>query len=268
MNAPLLFRALSSAWRRDCESRRLLPLREFLRIGLVASALWPSTFVAAEPVPTGTPGAEAPLVGEMAAYAGFGSAVADQMRMADLKWSEAQFNAFVAGIRASYRGRSYRFDAAAQRLSEQVAQRIQDLSARSAEATPTPAAVEQYMREAREGLNMQRSDSGLLYLIVQGGAGPRPQPGDRIIISFTVVAADGKTPLPQLEVKNLRTKVSDLLPGLAEGVQLIALGGHAAFVLPPQLSFGSGQWPAGVDVGTPLLFRVELVDILPANGTP
>jgi len=161
------------------------------------------------------------------------------------------------------------FDAAAHVLSERIDARIAELSAApSAGAAVDAREIEQYMRRAREGLGMQQSASGLLYLVVQPGAGPRPRHNDRIVLSFTAVAADGKTPLPQLAVQKLRTNISDLLPGLAEGVQLIALGGRAAFVVPPNLSFATGHWPAGVEAGMPIIFRVELEDILPPGEAP
>jgi len=248
MSAPFIF-------------RRFLP-RSFRGILLFAGAgLCSVQTLAAEPAP-----AQAPVAGELAAFAGFGSEVANQMRMADWKWSDAQFAAFLDGLRASRRGRPYPFDAAAQQLSDQINQRIAELSTQSAGSTQDP--IDQYLRQAREGLGMQQTDSSLLYLIVQAGAGPRPKPSDTVVVSFTVVAADGKTPVPELGAQQLKIRLSDLLPGLTEGLQLVALGGRAVFVVPPKLSFPAGKWPAGVEPGSPLIFRVELMDILPANASP
>ena len=227
---------------------------------LLASVLaHPALLRGATPVP-----AEPQPAGELAAYASFGSAVAQQMRLGDLNWTEAQFNAFVAGMRATYVGKSYPLDEPGRRLSERVSQRIEELQARPAEV---PAEmIEQYLRNARESLTLQQTDSGLLYRIVQPGEGPRPRHGDTVVVTFTATAPDGKTDLPQLAVKQLHIKVSELLPGLAEGVQMLALGSRAVLLLPPKLSFGSGPWPAGVDHGMPILFLVSLEDIIP-EGT-
>lgn len=188
------------------------------------------------------------------------------MRMADWNWSDAQFAAFLDGMRASRHGRAYPFDAAALHLSDQINQRIAELGAQPAGPGPDP--VDQYLRQAREGLGMQQTASSLLYLIVQAGGGPRPRLTDEVVVTATVTAADGKTPLPQLAAQHMKIRMADLIPGLVEGLQLVALGGRAVFVVPPKLSFPSGQWPAGVEAGSPLIFRVELEDIISAAAKP
>jgi len=59
--------------------------------------------------------------------------------------------------------------------------------------------------------------------------------------------------------------VSDLLPGLAEGVQLLKVGGKGLLYLPPARAFREADWPATVPKGIPLGFYVELHDINPAR---
>jgi FKBP-type peptidyl-prolyl cis-trans isomerase FkpA len=130
------------------------------------------------------------------------------------------------------------------------------------------APAEAYMREARQRFAMQQTDSGLLYRLEAVGAGSRPRRDDTIVLSFSALAPDGKTELPQLSRQKLRTKVADLLPGLAEGVQMIALGSRILFIVPPKLSFANGEWPAGIEPGTPLIFRVELQDIIVGGSAP
>ena len=241
---------------------RGLPRRSLL-LGLLVAAGLAS---AAEPSATSAPGAATPPPAALAAYAGFGSEVAKQMRMADWNWSDAQFAAFLDGLRASRSGRGYPYDAAAQQLSDQINRRLAELAAPPAGPGRDP--IDQYLRQAREGLGMQQTASSLLYLIVQAGGGPRPRLSDQVVVSATVMAADGKTPLPQLAAQHMKIRMSDLIPGLAEGLQLIALGGRAVLVIPPKLSFPAGQWPAGVEVGSPLIFRIELEDIISAGTTP
>jgi FKBP-type peptidyl-prolyl cis-trans isomerase len=121
--------------------------------------------------------------------------------------------------------------------------------------------LERFMARARENYSMMLSSSGLLFR-VQGGTGPRPRPDDTIIVNIAAKAPDGKTDLPQISAPNVRTKVAHLLPGLAEGVQMIALGGEGFFILPPHLSFGVGEWPPGLEPGMPLLYRLTLTDVI------
>jgi FKBP-type peptidyl-prolyl cis-trans isomerase len=113
---------------------------------------------------------------------------------------------------------------------------------------------------------MQQSDSGLLYRIIGAGAGVRPRVDDTVVVTLLAKAPDGQTDLPQLSRENARMKVSEMLPGLAEGVQRLALGGTEMLVLPPSLSFGNGEWPQGLQPGMPLLFQIELKEVA-AHGT-
>lgn len=127
-------------------------------------------------------------------------------------------------------------------------------------------ALEQYLRTARENAAMQQTESGLLVRIMTAGAGARPRPEDTVVLTLSAKASDGSTDLPQLALRSVRLKVGDLLPGLAEGVRMIALGGRGLLVVPPSLSFNRGQWPNGVTRGMPLLFLVEVEDVIAPNA--
>jgi FKBP-type peptidyl-prolyl cis-trans isomerase len=124
----------------------------------------------------------------------------------------------------------------------------------------------QFLKAARKKYGLQFSKSGLGYSISGGRGGERPRPVDSVVVSCGVSAADGTTRLRQLEVNHLRVKVSDLLPGLEEGTQMMTIGAQAVFVLPPILSFGSGSWPDGVESGAPLIYYVTLHEVDPAPG--
>ena len=44
----------------------------------------------------------------------------------------------------------------------------------------------------------------------------------------------------------MKIVVQDLMPGLAEGVQLLQVGGKALFYVPPALAFPEDKWPADI----------------------
>ena len=110
---------------------------------------------------------------------------------------------------------------------------------------------------------MERSDSGLCYGI-KAGYGARPAPEDTVVISYKVTLADTTTDVPSLAANRLKARVADLLPGLAEALQMMTVDSAAMLVLPPDLSFGAGEWPAGTERGTPLLFTVKLHEVIAA----
>ncbi|MES1168801.1 MAG: FKBP-type peptidyl-prolyl cis-trans isomerase [Oleiharenicola lentus] len=94
--------------------------------------------------------------------------------------------------------------------------------------------------------------------------GIRPSPEDTIVVSFNISSFDGQTDYPQLSQKKIRVHVKDLLPGLAEGVQMMTTQSKGMLIVPPALSYGDSQWPDPLDRGTPLIFTVELHEIISA----
>src|SRR5688572_27015698 len=75
---------------------------------------------AAEPPPAPAPAAPYP----QEAYASLGSNFARDTGLAQLGWTEEQFNAFLDGVRATYRGRPYAFSEQAVRLQKDVQERL------------------------------------------------------------------------------------------------------------------------------------------------
>lgn len=199
-------------------------------------------------------------------YASLGSSFAQNSKLAQLGWTDAQMDAFIEGLRATFHGRPLPFTAEAAQLQEAVGQRVQELIASESRAFFTdPARLEMYMKERVKQYRLQRSDSGLAFGLMAQRGGSRPGPEDTVVISLTAVAADAQTEIPGLKIENRRMHVSDLLPGLAEGVQMMAAGSTGMFVVPPALSYGDGAWPDGVERGTPIIFTVKLHEVVVAE---
>jgi FKBP-type peptidyl-prolyl cis-trans isomerase len=193
---------------------------------------------------------------ELLPYAALGTNMAENNHIAALKWTEPQFQAFVAGLRASYEGRGYAFDDDARQLRSEISARVSQM-----QEAENPDPVEGYFRVLREKENVSRTPSGLHYRITLDGTGPPPLATDTVVVSYAARTPDGIT-LPMLAGERLRVGVTDLLPGLAEGVQLLKPGGKALFYLPASLSFGPGEWPKDVPPGMPIGFFLELHEVV------
>ncbi len=189
------------------------------------------------------------------AYAALGSYMAENNRLADLGWSEAQFAEFLAGMRASYEGRGLPLDEDAKKLRDEISAKVQTML-----AAEQPDPVEDYFKMLRDQEGAQRTASGLHYRVTEEGAGPKAKATDVVVMSFSARQPDGKE-LPELSRARVRVAVADLLPGIAEGVQLLSVGGKALVFVPAALSFTAANWPADVPPGMPLAFFVELHEI-------
>lgn len=204
--------------------------------------------------------------GELGTYAAMGSGVAWSLGIGGEHWTEAQFEAFVSGLRAAHARQPFPVDEPARRLLQETQRRAAE--ARTRQESAEPEELVRFLRAAQASAGMQRTDSGLLVRVIMPGSGPRPRPQDTVIADFAAKMPDGTTPIPQLSGERMRLRLVDMPPGVVEGLQMLALGGHAIFLLPPRLSFGGGEWPAGLERGTPILLQVNLHDILPETSTP
>lgn len=224
---------------------------------------------AAEPAIPSRPVPIIPAAHPLEAYSVLGSSFAQTRRLAELGWNQAQIDAFLEGVRASFRGQPVPINEQARALYEDIGRRLQRIDAEEMKKQQAlftePGRIESFMKEMTKNLRMQRSDSGLAFALVGGnGSNSRPGPDDTVIVTCNAVASDGKTELPVISMIEQRIKVSELMPGLAEGVQMMTRQANALLVLPPDLSFGTGEWPPGVGRGVPLLYTVTLHDIVAA----
>jgi FKBP-type peptidyl-prolyl cis-trans isomerase FkpA len=237
-------------------------------LSLAVNAVLLAWLVARKPEPREAPLPAAPVTvsapapvwdREVAPYAALGSFMAENNRIADLKWSPAQFAAFQEGFRASYEGRGLPLDEAAAKLRDETSARVQAMV-----QGEQPDPVRDYFKFLREKENVQQTPSGLHYRITDEGTGAPPTAADTVVISYAARLPDGKA-VPALGRARVKVAVRDLLPGLAEGVQLLKVGGKGLLYLPPSLAFRETDWPRELPRGIPLGFYVELHDINPAR---
>jgi FKBP-type peptidyl-prolyl cis-trans isomerase FklB len=199
----------------------------------------------------------------LSAYSALGSSLEQTGHFGELGWNEAQFNAFLEGLRSAYQGKAFPMDESAQRLAAEVGRRISEISARDRPQADwtQKAQMEAYFKDMERRLSLQVSASGLAYNVQPGKNGIRPRPGDTITVTVHATAADGTTKLPQLSVERMSVKMEGMMPGLMEGLQMMTVGAEAVFVIPPSLSFGDKPWPEGVQRGSPLVYWVTLHDV-------
>jgi FKBP-type peptidyl-prolyl cis-trans isomerase len=181
--------------------------------------------------------------------------------LGELKWTPEEFEAFVAGIRARYKGQVVPIDEKSAAIIEVQQKRIAELK-RGRGSKDVSAGLE----ELRRSLKMDARPSGLAYQMLAGGSGPRPRPQDTIVFSMTARECEEGREIASMHREKVRSRVSDLMPGLAEGAQILTLGGSALFLLPGDLSFGTGEWPADVKRGVPIIVVVQLLEIVPSEN--
>jgi len=249
-----------------------LKVRLILSLSLIASAAGepagtPDNDRVQVSAPTSTSAPALPLEG----FAEIGSSFAQSSKLPQLGWDEAQIDAFIDGVKSALHGKAYPYADAANKVSAEMGRRVHEIEQRAkSQSSPSFAQsgqLQQYSKEIRKRLRLQQTDSGLCYSVGQGYGGLRPRPSDTIVFSYTTMAADGATSIPQLAAERIRIKMTDLLPGFLEGLQMMTVDSKGVFMMPPALSFGETDWPAGVPRG-PLIFQITLHEVISAEPAP
>lgn len=131
-----------------------------------------------------------------------------------------------------------------------------------------------------KGLKPTITPSGLNYVVSKPGAGAKANSGDTVVVHYTGMFLSGKvfdSSLPDVAKKsgtfNAGRKYEPLrlpvgmrgsIPGFEEGLMLFPKGSKGTLILPSSLAYGE-QGNQGIPPFTPLIFEVEMIDIIPGN---
>jgi FKBP-type peptidyl-prolyl cis-trans isomerase len=111
--------------------------------------------------------------------------------------------------------------------------------------------------------------SGLQYVVLKEGNGPKPTLTDRIRVHYTGTLIDG-TVFDSSYKRNQPAEfgVGQVIPGWTEALQLMSVGSKYRVFIPENLAYGA-QSPQGSAIKpySTLIFIVELLDILPPAGS-
>ena len=113
--------------------------------------------------------------------------------------------------------------------------------------------------------------SGLKYIPQKRGDGPKPWPGQKVSIFYTVRFLNAKKTFDTNkgdEPFKFKLGKGEVISGLDEGIYLMHANGKMKFIIPAKLAYGSRGLPNPegsprylVPPNTDLIYEVELVDI-------
>ena len=132
-------------------------------------------------------------------------------------------------------------------------------------------------------LEPKKSASGLQYVIKDQGKGVKPAIGDTVVVNYTGSLTSGKVfdtnnaeaakknklhnAMRQYEPIRFRIGHDPVIQGWTEGLQLLNKGGKATFIVPSQLGYGERCGCCAIPPYAPLIFEVEIVDVVPGPKT-
>jgi FKBP-type peptidyl-prolyl cis-trans isomerase len=106
--------------------------------------------------------------------------------------------------------------------------------------------------------------SGVHYLVIRAGTGPRPAASDSIVFDAVGVFPDGKLFENTIEKgKPITNLVANLIPGLSEAIQIMPEGSVWRIFVPSALAYGTAGLPNVIPPNTALVFEITLQQVKP-----
>ena len=186
--------------------------------------------------------------------------------LADIK-GEFDMPMFLAGFKAASdpAGKRLLSDADASAIRTAFSARLQ--AARQAKASAQGQANlkagEDFLDKNKTVKGVFTTPSGLQYMVLRQGNGPRAKPGQKVRVNYEGKLLDGSVFDSSYERgQPAEFSLSQVIAGWTEGVGLMPVGGKYRFWIPANL--GYGEKGAGNDIppNSTLTFDVELLGVL------
>lgn len=119
------------------------------------------------------------------------------------------------------------------------------------------------MDKYRRKDDVQATHSGLLFRVVEEGAGPSPTGTDAVVVNQRILGVNGKIIADTYrDGMPDRFSLQEAIPGVREALLLAREGGRYEFVVPPELAWGRRGVGDKIGPNAVLIFDVRLVEVV------
>jgi len=124
------------------------------------------------------------------------------------------------------------------------------------------AAVE-FLEKAAAEKGAKKTASGLIITEIKPGTGESPKATDRVKVHYHGTLRDGTVFDSSVKRGEPATfPLNGVIPCWTEGLQLMKVGGKSKIVCPSAIAYGDRGSPPVIKPGAPLVFEVELIEIV------
>ncbi|MDX9873985.1 MAG: FKBP-type peptidyl-prolyl cis-trans isomerase [Spongiibacteraceae bacterium] len=179
-------------------------------------------------------------------------------------------DAFALGMRHAVEGGERRMSdeeiaAAVQSFQEKQMAKLEAEFQQQSDANK--AQSEEYLaaNAAKEGV--VTTDSGLQYRVIEQGEGAVPTIDDMVQVHYRGTLVDGtEFDSSYQRGEPVSFPVAGVIPGWTEALQIMPVGSKWELVIPSDLAYGPGGTGGVIGPNAALVFEVELLDIIRADG--
>lgn len=124
-------------------------------------------------------------------------------------------------------------------------------------------AGQEYMAKNKAVKGVFSTPSGLQYMVLRQGNGPRPKPGERVKVNYVGTLATGEKFDSSYDRREPAVfGLNQVIPGWSEGVGMMPVGAKYRFWIPGYLAYGEkGGGDGVIGPNAMLIFDVELLSV-------
>ncbi len=123
-----------------------------------------------------------------------------------------------------------------------------------------------FLEENASKSGVKVTESGLQYLIETAGEGAAPTAADTVVVHYRGTLLDGtEFDSSYARGEPAKFKLSAVIRGWTEGLQLLKPGGKAKLFIPADLAYGARGAGQTIGPNETLIFDVELVEVVKAD---
>ncbi len=120
-----------------------------------------------------------------------------------------------------------------------------------------------FLAENKTKTGVITTASGLQYIVLKQGSGPKPLPTDKVKCDYEGRLIDGTVfDSSAKQGKAIEFAVNGVIAGWTEALQLMPVGSKYRLFIPSDLAYGDQQMGADIKPGSTLIFDVELIEIV------
>ena len=121
---------------------------------------------------------------------------------------------------------------------------------------------EEFLKENKSKEGVVSLPSGLQYKVLEKGAGAKPSKDDTVTVEYTGTLIDGKVfDSTQKTGKPATFKVSQVIPGWTEALQLMPAGSTWEIFVPANLAYGERSVGGPIGPNETLIFKIHLISV-------
>ena len=140
-------------------------------------------------------------------------------------------------------------------------------AAGAAAAAENKAAGAAFFAELAADTEVQKSESGLHYKVIEPGSDVKPVMTDSVLVHYKGTLIDGTQFDSSYDRGQPATfPLNGVVKGFGEGLTKVGAGGKIILYIPSELGYGNTPRPGGaIKPGDTLIFECELVEINPGS---